>query len=288
MDVQVLRFESLLGVEHQDADVRVLDGADRPHHGVELQILHRLALLAHAGRVDQVEVHAELVVARVDRVARRSGDRGHDVALLAQQGVGHRRLAHVGASDDRDARQVLLLLGRRIGGQRREDGVHQVARAASRHRRDAVGIAQPEGVELVRGVDLVVVVDLVADEDHPLRGAPQNVGHEHVQVGDARRDLHDEENYVRLVDGQQHLAADFILENIVRIDRVAARVDHGKFAAVPVALAVVAVARGAGRRIDDGLAFAHEAVEEGALADVRTSYDCYQTHSFSALYFVQR
>jgi len=33
------------------------------------------------------------------------------------------------------------------------------------NRRDAVGVAQPELVELVRGVDLIVVVDFVADQD---------------------------------------------------------------------------------------------------------------------------
>ena len=84
VDVQVLRFESLLRVEHQDADVGLLDGPDRPHHRVEFEVFHRLALLAHAGRIDEVEVHAELVVARVDRVTRGSGDRRDDVALGAQ------------------------------------------------------------------------------------------------------------------------------------------------------------------------------------------------------------
>jgi len=76
-----------------------------------------------------------------------------------QQGVGERRFAHVGAADDGDARQIVLVLRRSFGGQRLQDGVHQVARTASRHRRDAVGVAQPELVELVRGVDLIVVVD---------------------------------------------------------------------------------------------------------------------------------
>ena len=66
MDVQILRLEALLSVEHQDADVGILDGADRAHHRVELQILHLLALLAHTGRIDQVEVHTVLVVAGVN------------------------------------------------------------------------------------------------------------------------------------------------------------------------------------------------------------------------------
>ena len=284
VDVQVLRFESLPGVDHQDADVRIFDGAYRAHHRVEFEVLHRLALLAHAGRVDEVEIHAELVVAGMDRVAGGPGDGGHDVALLAQQGVRERRLADVGTPHDGDVGQVFVLLGGRFHGQCVQNGVHQVARAASRHRRDAVGIAQPQGVELVRGVDLVVVVDLVADEDHLLRGAAQDVGHQHVEVGDAGAYLHEEEDHVGLVDGQQDLTADFVLENILRIDGVPARVDDGKLLAVPVGLAVMAVAGGSGRRVDDGLPFAHEAVEEGAFADVRTAHDCYKAHILSFSY----
>ena len=174
--------------------------------------------------------------------------------------------------------QVLVLFGDGLRGQRREDGVHQVARAAAAHRTDAERIAQTEGVELVRGVDLVVVVHFVADEDHLFRGAAQDIGHQLVEVGDAGRNLHQKEDHVGLVDGQQYLTADFVFENILRIDGVPARVDDGKLLAVPVGLAVMAVAGGSGRRVDDGLPFAHEAVEEGAFADVRTAHDCYKAH----------
>ena len=217
----------------------------------------------------------------MDRVSRGAGDGGHDVALLAQQGVGHRRLAHVGTPDDGDARQLLLLVRSRFGRQSRQNGVHQIARAAARHGTDAKGIAQTEGVELVRRIDLVVVVDLVADQQHFFAAPAQNVGHQGVEVGDAGRNLDKKENDVGLVDGQHHLAADFVLEDVFRIDRVTARVDHRKLLAVPVGLAVVAVARGAGRRVDDGFALADQAVEEGALAHVRASYDCYEAHAVS-------
>ena len=214
----------------------------------------------------------------MDRVARGSGDRGHDVALLAQQGVGERRFPDVGTAHDGDVGQVVVHLGGGFGRECGKDGIHQVARAGARHRRDAVGIAQSEGVELVRGVYLVVVVDLVADEDHLFRSAAQDVGHQHVEVGDAGLDLHEEQNDIGLVDGQQHLTADFVLEDVLRVDGVSARVDHGEFLAVPVRFTVVAVTGGSGRRIDDRLPFAHETVEEGAFADVRTANDCYKAH----------
>ena len=87
------------------------------------------------------------------------------------------------------------------------------------------------------------------------------------------------EDHVGFVDRQQYLAADFVLEDIFRIDGVAARVYHGKFPAVPVGLTVMAVAGGSGRGIDDGLSLAYQTVEEGAFADIRTAHDCYETHT---------
>ena len=268
-------FRSLPGVEHQDADVGVLDGAYRAHHRVELQILHLLALLAHARRIDQVEVHAVFVVARVDGVARGARYVGHDVALLAQKGVGERRFAHVGASDDGYARQILLHLGFGVFGQSGEDGVHHVARAAARHRADAVGIAQSESVKFVRLVDEFVVVDLVAHHHDLLARASQHVGHHHVEIGDARLDLHHEEDEIGLVDGQHHLTPYVVLEYVVGIDGIASRVDHRKLLAVPVGLAVMTVARGARRGVDYGLALSHQAVEESRFAHVGAAYDSY-------------
>ncbi len=172
--------------------------------------------------------------------------------------------------------------------QRFQNGVHQVARAASRHGADAVGVAQAQRIEFVRRVHLVVVVDLVADQEHFLVAPAQDVGHERVEVGDACRDFHQEQDYIGFVDGQQHLTADFVLEDVFGVDRVAARVDDREFLAVPVGLAVVAVARGAGRRVHDGFALADQPVEKGALAHVRASDDCYEAHVVSLTFAVSR
>ena len=64
----------------------------------------------------------------------------------------------------------------------------EVARAAAAHGADAERLAQSERVEFVGGVDLVVIIDLVADRDHRLGGAAQQVGQHLVEVGDAGRD----------------------------------------------------------------------------------------------------
>ena len=77
---------------------------------------------------------------------------------------------------------------------------------------------------------------------------------------------------------QEDLAADLVFENILRVDGVSSGVDYGEFAAVPVGFSVMAVSGRTGRRIDDGLSFTDEAVEEGAFSDVGASDDCYEAH----------
>lgn len=61
-DVHILRLDAACCVEHEDADVGVLDSADGAHHRVELQVFRHLVLAADAGCVYEVEVEAELVV----------------------------------------------------------------------------------------------------------------------------------------------------------------------------------------------------------------------------------
>ena len=130
----------------------------------------------------------------------------------------------------------------------------------------------------MRAVHQVIVVHLVDDENHFLRRAAQQIGHRHVQIGDPGRHFDQKQNHVGLLDGQHHLLADFLLENILSAQRVSARIDHRKLAAVPVGLAVMAVARRTGRIVHDRLAHADQAVEQRALADVRTAHDSYYTH----------
>ena len=71
------------GVEHEDADIGGLDGADGAHDGVELEVLGDLGFAPEAGGVDEVEVEAEEVVVRVDGVAGGAGDGGDHGAMFA-------------------------------------------------------------------------------------------------------------------------------------------------------------------------------------------------------------
>ncbi len=97
-----------------------------------------------------------------------------------------------------------------------------------------------------------------------------------VEVGGAVHGVDDEEYYLCLLDGEVHLAVDLRLEDVVGVDHPSACVDDGEFDAVPVDLAVLAVACGAGGGVDDGCACLCETVEEGGFAYVGAAYYCYE------------
>ena len=86
-DIKVLALDTAGGVEHEDTYVGVLNSADGANDRVILEIFVDLATLADTSGIDEVEVHAELRVVRVDRVARGACYVGDDVALLADEGI---------------------------------------------------------------------------------------------------------------------------------------------------------------------------------------------------------
>ena len=157
-------------------------------------------------------------------------------------------------------------------GQRGEDGVEHVARAAAVERGDAERLAQAEVPQAV-GLGLgALVVDLVGGEDDGLARRPQDAYDGLVGVGDADHRVDHEEHGV----GQRHrhlgLGADG-LGHAARVGVPAAGVDHGEGAAVPVGVVVDAVAGDAGTVLDDGLAAADDPVDQGGLAHVGAAHD---------------
>ena len=61
-DSHILRLYTCLSINHKDADIRMLDGTDRPHHRVELKVLMNLGLLSHTRSVHKHEFVTELVI----------------------------------------------------------------------------------------------------------------------------------------------------------------------------------------------------------------------------------
>ena len=260
--VHVLRLYAARGVEHEYAHVRVLYGAYGAHHRVELQVLRHLVLAAYAGRVNKVEVEAELVEARVYAVARGARYLRHDVAILAYECVDDAALAGVGSAHYGEAGDAFLYGLAALVLELREHEVEQVARAAARSCAYALRVAESEGVELRCVVNLVVVVGLVGHEYHWQLGAAQYLCHVLIPVGESRLRVYEEEHEVGLLRGHEHLAAYGILEYIIGVDHPSACVYYGEFASVPLALAVLAVACGACRVADYRAARLGEAIEE--------------------------
>ena len=124
------------------------------------------------------------------------------------------------------------------------------------------------------GLELaLLVVGLVDGDDDRRRRAPQDP--RGLQVG-RRRPAHrvdDEQDDVRLGDRQPGLLLDPRLDRVVRVELQAAGVDDDEPPAVPLGVAVEAVAGRPGAILDDRRALAEEPVEERALADVRAADD---------------
>jgi hypothetical protein len=92
----VLTGGPVRGVDHQDRDVRPVEGVQAAQHRVGFEPRLGAGALAHAGRVDEAYQPDARLDDRVDRVARRAGHVVHDGALLADELVEERGLADVG------------------------------------------------------------------------------------------------------------------------------------------------------------------------------------------------
>lgn len=120
-----------------------------------------------------------------------------------------------------------------------------------------------------------VVFDFVGYQQSGFLAAAQYGGYPVVEVGNAVSGIDDKEYDVGLFDGDGHLFVDFFFKDVVGVDHPAAGIDNRKFLTYPVDLAILAVARGTGLVVDDGLPALGEPVEEGRFAHVGAAYDSY-------------
>ena len=86
-DIHILSLNTASGIEHKDADIAILDRADRTHYRIELKVLGNLILTTDTCRVDKIEVETELIVSCVDTIAGGTCDISYDITLLADEGV---------------------------------------------------------------------------------------------------------------------------------------------------------------------------------------------------------
>ena len=235
--------------------------------------------LADAGGVDEAPGPAAELHELVDRVDGGPGDVVDDHPLGTGQPVEQRGLADVGPADDRDparSADLGLLLGRRLG-QRLQDGVEHVARAAAVQRRDRDRLPEPEVPQPV-GLGLgALVVDLVGGQDDRLAGLAQDLDDRLVDVGDPDGRVDDEQHRVGERDRDLGLAGDPLGEPAgVRVP--ASGVDDGEGPAVPERVVGDPVPGHARHVLDHGLAASDDPVDQRRLADVGPADDGEDRH----------
>ena len=278
-------------VDHEQRDVGLVHGPQRPDERVVLGRIVDAALAPHAGRVDVADGPVGCVDHGVDGVAGGPGQVVDDGAVVADQPVEQRALAHVRPAHDghgRDRRaglagilcaiSVVVRLGvavrsQAVGrGQPGDDLVEEVAGPPAVQRGDGMGLPDAEGEELPTIVLTLVVVGLVHPEQHGLPGAAQPGGDRVVVLGDPDAGVDEEDDQVGAPHGLLHLPADLLVEVAARRQPTPG-VDEQEGDAEPLGLDDLAVPGDAWVVLDDGDALADGPVDEGGLPDVGPAHD---------------
>ena len=214
-DVHILGLDTTGGIQHQDADITVLDGTDGAHHGIEFQVLAHLVLSADTGSIYQVEVEAELIVTGIDTVTGSTGNLGNDVSILTDEGIDDTALACVRTTYHSETRNILLDIFLRIILKLVQYDVEQVTRTTTCCSTDTLRITQAQLVELGSLIILSTVIHLVGNKDHRQLGTTQDESNILIPVGQTGVYIYQEEHQVGLFCSYQHLLADSILENVI-------------------------------------------------------------------------
>ena len=101
----------------------------------------------------------------------------------------------------------------------------------------------------------------------------KQLGGFHVRRRETGDRIDHEDDDVGLANREPGLVLDLLLDGIARMDLEPTGVDNDEASTVPLGVAVDPGSRGAGPAFDNGGAVTDYAVEEGALADVRATYD---------------
>ena len=288
-DLRILLGHALLRVDHDEAHVRAVNGHGRAQHAVTLDHIVDLRLFAHTGGVDKDILALLVFKIRVDGVARRTGNIADDHALGAENAVRERGFANIGLTDEGDLDDVLIFFLFLLGWKVLKAGVEQVARAVAVDGGNGDWVAQSQVVELVKiGVDLTGGVHLIDRQHDRLAAAQQHIGD--LLVGSRQAGLHirQENDDVRVANGDLRLLAHERQNLVVRARFDTAGIHQRKFAAAPLALAVDAVARDARRIFNDGEPLADELIKEHGLAHIGSAHDRNQRFHLSASFIPKR
>ena len=87
IDIEVLCLNTARRVDHEDTHVAVLDRADGTNDRVILLVFRHFGFLTDSRCIYQIKILAELVIARVNGVARSAWDIGHDRTILTDERI---------------------------------------------------------------------------------------------------------------------------------------------------------------------------------------------------------
>ncbi len=174
-------------------------------------------------------------------------------------------------------RLALPLLARDLvvgfGWQGPHDRIEEVAGPTAVGRRDRVGVVPAEGVELGALELATLVVGLVHRHEDRRGRSPEELRGVDIGRREPRDGVDDEDDDVRLVDGEASLLLDLGLDRVARLVLEPAGIDDDEPPPVPLGVAVEAVAGRPGAVLDDRRPRPEDPVEQRALADVRAADD---------------
>ena len=199
------------------------------------------------------------------------------------QGIDDGGLADVGPADDgqldggRGRRRARCFHGGKRGfrGQKRDRRLHEGADAALVNGADGKILREAQLGEHVRAGFGLVVVRLVDGDEDRFAGVPQTLGDFAVQGNDALLQIDNQNNDGGGFDGQFDLLEGGLDDDIAGLlaaqQAQAAGVHQGEGASVPLGLDADAVACDPRLVVNDGDAFAGDAIKQGRLAHVGPS-----------------
>ncbi len=220
-----------------------------------------------------------------DRVAGDAGLGSGEHPLLAQDPVDQRRLAGIGAPDDRDAKRLVarilalvLVLGKlvliRQGlAEHLAQRFHQIDDALAMFGREGQRIAEPQPVGFIEARLAGCSLGLVGDEDHRLAGTPDHLGKGLVHRCQAGARIDHEQDDIALGNrGFRLLSHPPGKRGIIGLLE-ACGIDNGEFQVIEIDIALATVAGDARPIINKRQLAADQAIEQRRLADIGTPDD---------------
>ena len=195
---------------------------------------------------------------------------------MPQNPVGEGGFPHVGLADQSHLFRLGLLLALLIGLEIFDDFVQQVSQAQALGRRNAVDVANAQGVKVVKSLLVRLGLRLVYHHDDRLRRTPQHVrnlfvcGHQPVLC------VHKEQNHVCRVNGKLRLVFHVAQDDILSPGLDAARVNQGEFIVEPFRILKDAVPGHAGRVLHNGDSLLANSVEKCGFPHIGPSYNGHQ------------